>query len=333
MKHGPESVAPPRTQRSRFLRFSLRTLLCFVLLVGAVGLTVKNWSPAWLLEQSFDRAVLSQGRTRAFVSDGAFSTAIWDLEHARKLELHPFSIKAWVYSRDSRFAAVLDDMDNWHLLDLASGRKVSLLSDVLRLDFGAFSPACDRLVGINHYFQFAIFDTLTGNQLFTLQTDKKIWRAGYLEDGSIVALFDSHEYGLFDARTGKPTLSADGGEHVQTQGTLFDRSRFADEIPNFKFGDGRYLLADKDCVFVCDDGGRKLFGFGPYATPLTNFAILGQGRRVLIHNGGILKLYYNRHPEYWWGAAWGMEFWGAVFLLMLFVWSVIRDWSEKRQAV
>ena len=67
MNEAAERAALPHTQRSRFLRFSLRSLLLFVLFIGAVGLTIKNWDP-WVLEHSFESAILSPQGTHVLVT-------------------------------------------------------------------------------------------------------------------------------------------------------------------------------------------------------------------------------------------------------------------------
>ena len=246
--------------------------------------------------------------------------------------------------------------DVWCIYDVNAGKKLVELKNVLRLDENAFSPDCERIVGMNQYFQFAGFEVRTGKQLYTLEFPRQISDVEFIDNGKLrIECFPNYQFEA-DPNTGKALQSIefdplDESSHKPHKIKIWNQLGHYSIPESLPFHDGRSLKPSFGQATILDlKEGKDLCTFGDIGNhrSLTNplnpmqwsmqwsgdyeYAILDEGRRVMISEiGKYVKIYRNRRPERWWGAAWLLEFWLALGFFALFVWSITRDWRTLGQ--
>ncbi|HLX63355.1 MAG TPA: WD40 repeat domain-containing protein [Planctomycetota bacterium] len=183
--------ASPR-QRSRFLRFSLRTLLCFALTVGAVATLIHNRAP-WVLELDLKHVFLSPDKTRAVVRDPANGTmwgTIWDTERGRKLcsvQTLPGGYARPVFSRDSRRVALWSDTTEYSIFEPETGASAKL-AHVTTIPAHGFSPDGTRVLAYGDNRCWSVYDTRSGERLFLLDEGRPLLDARFTSSGKLMVM-------------------------------------------------------------------------------------------------------------------------------------------------
>jgi len=335
--------------RQAIPRFSLRTLVVFLLLVtSGVGLWW-HWE-AWPEDPTtmeLEPPDLSTDRRRS--PDGS----------------------RWLDTVSGQNAAVI----RW-----AGGenRTIILRGHSGEVTQAAFSADGSRIVTASVDRSVRIWDAGTGRELLVLPLPEGNYQqAIFSADGDKILTTSDNEAGLWDAKTGRKlatftwdfeetdglypltsvtappwlALSPDGARVAVsfggTTGLIWEASQpkkpLAVTGPAYVFDfspDGSRLLGTDDNEVACiwdARNGHLLARLGDANLKWNSggLAFIENGRAVRTvnfspeHDGA--DVWKRRRPEWWWGVFWLWEFWLTVAFAGLFVWSVVRDRRALRK--
>jgi len=270
-------------------RFSLRTLVIFLLLVTAgVGL----W---WHWEA-------------------------WHLVH--RLRGHKARVFRIRFSADGGEVVSFDEDGEMRRWNTESGRPVGAPHTVTLRYSGILSPDGslklewdDSVVGPT---PVRIRDVGSGNLVRTLKEDH-IMHACFSPDGKRVAVGSADGcVRVWNVATGRCVLALeDVGDYVESVSFSSDGSRLAatDNDGDWRIWDA----ASGDLLCTLPSGVWSGFGIDSisFSPDHRHAVLLGFGDGF-----GILR---RRRPEWWWGVFWLREFWLTAAFAAIFVWSVVRD--------
>ena len=252
---------PPEKPKRRWLpRYSLRSLLLFVILVNSIALLWAHWAP-WVLE-------------------------------------------------------------------------TTLKGHTAQVNSAAFSPDGKRVVTGSHDHTAIVWDVITGERLMALETEAYVDHVGFLRDGK--RIFTASNYfsiprisSAWDAENGKllershPIPCTTLGWLISTQ----DGIRFATY-------DRSGLVTIKQFTpnpeHVLD--GKVLYAWRAHEAAVLSLEFSHDDMRlVTTGKDRLAKIWRYRHPEWWWGVFYLLEFWATALLSIALAWSLLRDRRMLRQ--
>ena len=212
------TMAPGALQLARrwlpSLRFSLRTLLIFMLLIGSGTTLWLNWSP-WALErvlsappnESIEFLAISHRGDRLLSTSSLGTDRVWNLEHGEEQAvLRGHKIWSWcaAFSPDDRYVATVSDAATARIWDAESGRMLFVLKGhTSQIWTGRYSHAGDKLVTASRDGTARIWNTHDGTVLAVLKHGKAVTSAMFSADDQYVLTNDwNYTARLWDANTG-----------------------------------------------------------------------------------------------------------------------------------
>jgi WD40 repeat protein len=308
----------PTPPKRRWFRFSLRTLLVFVLLVGSgMGLWWK-WEPWTVL-----RNIAGRTRLPLFSLDGArlLTTGdqcayIWDATTGGLLaQLRTPGHKVETASLSPSGARIVTEecspRAQLRMWDVGSGRELSAVAvteSASELDFLEFSPDEIRVFFHGYFRGIQVWDSESGNVSKAGEADK----AWVLErlcryDGDRVAQRINN--GKIPSKLGFLRGTSGGGSVDFTA----DGKRVVVAYPH-------------GGVDVWDvESGTELTSLAENTAIAATFSPDGERVAVVGRDLNGVLIWHRRRPEYWWGVAWLPEFWLTFAFSAAFIWSVRRD--------
>src|ERR1043165_5724826 len=203
----PDAPTPsPRKRRSRFLRFSLRTLLCFALLAGSIGLLVRNWAP-WGLELRLENPGLSPDKKRAVVTsvrNNASIVTLWDVEHGRAVRTLQFPSTSETphiyFSPNSQCVALWIKDGFCEALDTDTGHsaRIEHIKEITSL-----SPDGSRVTLLESDGKWSVFNTQDAQRVFSLDDTHSFIRVNYTQKGHLLVRSALGTFSLADPQTGR----------------------------------------------------------------------------------------------------------------------------------
>ena len=238
---GEAPVTEPRRARWR-PRFSLASLLCFVLLASSVYGLWWRWAP-WVLERTLaGHSLLVSGGNlspdgQRIVTVGIDDAArAWDMESGRELarrKVREVPVVSPVFLSRARILGNLDGTA--HIRDVETGRELAVLKGHNGpVNKAAFSPDGRWIVTASQDNTARVWDAESGRELIVLtgHTEGVHWAAFSPDGQRIVTASPDKTARIWDAETGRE-LAILKGHADSVQSVAF-------------FPDGRFILTESD---------------------------------------------------------------------------------------
>jgi len=349
--------------RSWQLRFSLRTLILFqLLLTSAIGLflrirespwqeraacTIAGSGMVWSAEFSPD------GSSVLIASDDALNRAgIWHPPEARCeiwLEGHAGAVVAADYSRDGARAATASEDKVARVFDLRSPGQEPLefkghheaLTDI------AWSPDGKMLATASEDWTVRLWNAETGECVQTLFGHKdSVKSVAFSPDGKRLVTASRD--------TTARIWNIDSGDWEEVFATDGDFLRVAEFSPDGRLvvtggsegvarvwdatggGPVHVLRGHEDKVYdaAWSPDGERMATASTDRRYVLSARFSADGERIVTAGGdGTVRVWVRVSPEAWWGVALGPEPWLVVFFYGLLMWSLMGDKARIRRAM
>jgi WD40 repeat protein len=262
-------------------------------------------------------------------------TDVWDVETGDKVCTFVADLNHIVLSPDGHRACTygLESRETAHSMfwNLDNGQKMAEICQVYQHWKGMYAFAgqfsTDGKLLVTSYGnpdETNFFDVVAGKALPGIQTTQKSWQYFWFSPDSCQLLVDvDGRLRLFDVASRRPL------------GTLprsnADLSR---DISPFS-PDGRMIVTSVGKNFAIWDAAtcECLFEARKYGSSIR---FTEDGDRLVIWDfftkdpDNHISIWRRRRPEWWWGVAWLPEFWLCAAFSGALIWSLYRDWRDRR---
>lgn len=290
------NASQPSQRRSRWpLRFSLRTLVLFVLLIGSLAALYQKW-PAWVLERTLtyfgyihsadfspDGQRIVTAGSNYYIGYGErlpkVKCVVWEIAGQKvlvRIEGHNDYISSAKFSRDGLYVVTASRDGTARVWDAVSGREIlkfahekDKLGSNVQVNRAAFSPDGSLIVTSSCDDNTARVWTAAGERRITVPGSDTIFSVSFSPNGLLIVTAEHGLARVWDIATGKPLTTFDGHTHSVLSAVF---------SPDGK----RVVTASADTVRIWDTvSGNELMKLVGHTERVNTAVFSPDGKRVL----------------------------------------------------